>query len=587
MSSSPRAARRLASLGALSCLLLATCEPFSTKPSDGSGGTGSGSNVKVKVDLSGLGLTKIAVIPGGVDSLVLLPVGYRLTTLPITATVSGVPIQNPTYVLDSRDPSSVLTSGTGLRVLKRSATAGVWVRAVLQAGTNTGGSAPMDSILVRGITDSVVTSRPTAVFAAVKDTTQLTAVALGQVPTSGPRDTIAVPDFTWRSSNPAVATVDVAGRLAAVSNGTATVYVKSDFDSVAIAVTVKQQIAKWRFNADTTTVVAIGDTGVVTATALDLRDQVVDTLVTNGTPAWSLGDPTLATLLPAGKTARFVALLNGTSSLTAQTTSTDTAVIRFAGGAAVRKVGVARIAQVATSVLPVGLDSTTIEAPFLTFKFRARALDRKGVDIVGGAPITWSSSNPAVARVDTSGTVEALTVGLATIRAQRDGAVRAFPVVVTNPPKAIIASPKPISFVSLLDTTRILAIVRNARNDTLATAPVAFTSVDPSIATITPVGAAGTNIARVQGVATGTTRIIVTAAAGVVDTVVITVANVATQVTLSPRTITLASVNDSVSPSVVVRNARGNLMSASVVTWTSRDTSIMRVTPTGIVIARA
>jgi hypothetical protein len=581
-------ARLLATAGALCSVLLATCEPFSTKPSSGTT-NGSGSNVTVRIDLTGITLQKVGFGPGARDTMLLAPVGFELTSLPITATVNGVPIQNPSYTLDSRDPASVRTTGTSVSVLKRSAATGVWVRAVLQAGVNTGGSTPMDSILVRAITRAVVTSRPTAVFAALKDTTQLVATATGIARAStGTVDTIAVPEFSWRSTNAAVATVDaVTGRLVSVGNGTATVWVKSDFDSTSISVTVKQQVAKWRFSTDTSTIAALGDSATVTATALDLRDQVVDTLVTNAQPSWSLTDPSLGTLVAAGKKATIIAAANGSTALNAQSASADTAVTRFAGGTTVRKAGVLRVAQVATSVLPVGLDSTTIEAPFLTFKFRARALDRRGVDITGGTPITWSSSNPAVARVDTSGTVEALTVGTATIRAQRDGAVRNFPVVVTNPPKQVTTSPKPITFVSLQDTARLTAIVRNARQDTLVTAPVTWTVEDPTIASVTPIGSATASVARVQALAIGSTRLISTAAAGVVDTVIVTVQNIATQVALTPRSLTLASINDSIVPPVTVRNARGATMSASVVTWTSRDPSIFTVTATGIVIARA
>ena len=191
-------ARRLTSLGALCSVLLATCEPFSTKPTATGTGNGGGSNVTVKIDLTQLALPRI---PSGVgtDSVVLAPVGYQLAAMPITATVSSIPVQNPSYVLLSRDPQAISTSGTSLKVLRRTPTSGVWVRAILQAGVNTGGVAPTDSIRVRGITDSVVTTRPTAVLSALLDTTQLGAIALGTRAFGAP-DTIATPGFTWLSS---------------------------------------------------------------------------------------------------------------------------------------------------------------------------------------------------------------------------------------------------------------------------------------------------------------------------------------------------------------------------------------------------
>ena len=86
-----RILKGIAAGGAISCLLLATCEPF-TAPQSGGGGA---SNVTIA-----FGATSFAVV----GETLYVPVGLKLL-LPVTATAASVPVQNPIYTLSSQDNS--------------------------------------------------------------------------------------------------------------------------------------------------------------------------------------------------------------------------------------------------------------------------------------------------------------------------------------------------------------------------------------------------------------------------------------------------------------------------------------------------
>ncbi len=589
-------ARSLRSLAALCSVLLATCEPL-TKPSDTGGGSGAGSNVQVRVDLSGLGLTRVSIGTGPRDTVVLAPVGYQLPTLPIQATVSSVPIQNPTYVLLSRDPSSVSTSGTSLRVLRRTPASGVWVLAVLQAGVNTGGAAPTDSIRVRGITDSVVTTRPTAVLSAVADTTQLTAIALG-TRAFGTPDTIGTPGFTWSSTNPSVATVDVNGRLASITNGTATVFAKSDFDSVAITVTVKQQIASWRLSRATLQLNALGKIDSLTAAPFDVRGRPVDTLVTNGSPTFDIDS--LAGLTVNGKKVVMTgqpSAVARTLFLRARATSNDTAVVRSRGGSAGSTVNIGDSSAVTIrqlgSLFGIGRGSPTrtIFAPLLRDTIQVTATDSLSAAI-NTPNVQWTSSAPSVVRVAATNlgeaTLEGLAVGTATITARLDGATQTFAYTVVNPPATVAVSPRAVGLVSLKDTLRLSATVNNRANNVIASS-VTWSVQAAGVVSVDPTG-------LLTALGPGSTKVFASAGPGVLDSIIVRVDNDPNRVVINRLNgtpvgtagVTLASVKDSLNLAALVTNTRLDTIVGNVVTWAVRGTNPpIAVTPQGVVIALA
>src|SRR5688572_27599719 len=86
--------------------------------------------------------------------------------------------------------------------------------------------------------------------------------------------------------------------------------------------------------------------------------------------------------------------------------------------------------------------------------------------------ITWSSSNPAVARVDAAGVVTGVKTGKARIQANADAGTGSIDVeVVANPVRALVLEPKSTS-VKTGDVVRFSARARDAKGSNLKTAAV-------------------------------------------------------------------------------------------------------------------
>ena len=163
--------RILASLAALSSVMLATCEKVSTAPGGGTGGTGAAGNATITINST----TGFVVVVVGADTSVSLPISTTVIEPTITATAASIPIQNPNYRLISSDPSvvEITPSGTGVIVKKRTPAAAnpqVYVTALLLAATSSSGAAPQIRVKVLAKSTSVVVPNPTAVLATIGDT---------------------------------------------------------------------------------------------------------------------------------------------------------------------------------------------------------------------------------------------------------------------------------------------------------------------------------------------------------------------------------------------------------------------------------
>ncbi len=118
-----------------------------------------------------------------------------------------------------------------------------------------------------------------------------------------------------------------------------------------------------------------------------------------------------------------------------------------------------------------------------TVRFTATVLSARG-DTLRDPIVVWTTSDPAVASVDSLGLVRGRTFGLAVIRASvRDTSsetlVAVTPIVVAPKSRAIVEG----------DTTRFHATVVDNNGDTLAAPPVSWSSADTSVATIDANGA--------------------------------------------------------------------------------------------------
>lgn len=229
---------------------------------------------------------------------------------------------------------------------------------------------------------------------------------------------------TWTSSNTSVATVANDGTITALATGSTTITVTVDDKSATCNVMVEAKEPtttdpdNGKINVESVTLdkntlsLEVDDTDTLTAT-------VNPTNATDNTVTWTSSDPTVATVsnglvnaLTAGKTT-ITAMADGKS---ATCEVTVTAKAEAPGNTKVDVTSVTLNKNV--------LSLKTNETDTLTATVApSDATDKE---------ITWTSSNPAVATVDSNGKVTAVSEGSTTITATADGQKDTCVVTVTK-----------------------------------------------------------------------------------------------------------------------------------------------------------
>lgn len=166
-------------------------------------------------------------------------------------------------------------------------------------GVATGSSTVSASIGGRTGSAVVIVPKLVATVEIKPDTLTVTRGATGQL-TATARDSsgqiVSGLTTTWASSNPAVATVDQNGRVAAIASGTSTVTATIGGTAGSAVVVVPVQVATVSITPDTLTLTP-GTAGQLTATARDSSGKIVSGLTTT----WSSSKTKIATVDPTGK----------------------------------------------------------------------------------------------------------------------------------------------------------------------------------------------------------------------------------------------------------------------------------------------
>lgn len=198
---------------------------------------------------------------------------------------------------------------------------------------------------------------------------------------------------TWKSSNPAVATVDATGLVAAVAAGTATIVATSEGMSGTAAIEVPLPVVSVTIEPESVEL-RVGETLTLTAVPRDGKGEQVARRV-----AWTSDNDAIATVSDDG-------LVTGVSP--------GSATIEATCGRAAGSVEI--------TVKPRGT-SIVIDDPGpgplvvgATVALKATVYDANGV-AMPGYPVSWSSGNPSVATVDGTGLVTGTAPGTATITA--------------------------------------------------------------------------------------------------------------------------------------------------------------------------
>jgi uncharacterized protein YjdB len=274
-------------------------------------------------------------------------------------------------------------------------------------------------------------------------------------------------------------------------------------------------------------------------------------------------------------------------------TSQDTtvAVVDANGNVSTKKIGSTQIT--AASASKVGAATVNVMPPAVAtlqltpssanllvgdvLQLSATPRDADG-NALTGRTITWSSSNPSVAAVSSSGSVSGIGQGNVTITAMSEG-ISATSAIGVSPltPDTVVVAPGSAS-IQPHQTAQLRATVRDSRGQTMSVA-VSWASEDPTLASVSSAG-------LVTGVAKGATT--VTASAGNKKTKVkVTVAQApAASVSISPSSLSLTQGNTS-QLSATVKDGDGNVLTGSIISWTSDNTAVATVSSSGLVTARA
>ena len=316
---------------------------------------------------------------------------------------------------------------------------------------------------------------------------------------------------TWTTSNGAIATVNATtGVVSGVAPGTATITATIEGVAGSTTVTVTAPPPAPVATVTVTTTAAtleIGGTAQVTATASDAGGA---SLPGRGPATWASSAPGVATVNAAGVVTAVAA-----------GTTTITGTIESKSGAVTITVNPPPPPPVTTARVEVTPASATIEQG-ATRQLEAAAFDGAGARREGRT-FQWTSGNPAVATVSSSGLVTAVGGGTATITAA-DGAVTGTATItVTVPPPppttaSVTVTPSPVTLVAGT-TQQLTATARDAAGAVRTGRTFVWQSSNPAVATVDAagvvraVGAGSATITAADGTVVGSAAVTVTPSA--------------------------------------------------------------------------
>jgi Bacterial surface proteins containing Ig-like domains len=299
---------------------------------------------------------------------------------------AGNLIADATVVWSVKDPTVASVSSSGVVTALAVGTT--------QIAANSNGKSGIATITVNKIPVASVVVRPTHVDAIAGSKTPLTGVAYDAA-----QNALAGRAISWTSSNQSVATVDANGMVTAVAAGSATITGTSEGKSDVATFTVTQ--------GPVTTVVIVPDSVSMFVTqttqlAATARDGT-GAPVAGTTIVWSSSNTSVASVSPDGVV---TAVSAGTATITAT-------------GSGHSGTGVVTVTTVPVATVTVSPPSVSV-APGGTATLLATMKDASG-NVLPNRAVAWTSSNNSVATVSSTGVVNGVALGTATITATSEG----------------------------------------------------------------------------------------------------------------------------------------------------------------------
>ena len=374
------------------------------------------------------------------------------TQPPVKITADGQVLSGPSYHLESLDPGVVHVDPTG-RGLEGLARGTASVRVVYETATG----APDTTFTVRVVVSRVAVSSASLAFTRLVDTSRLSATAYDA------KDA-AVPSvrFTWSSAEPHVASVDTAGLVRALNEGTVAITAEADNVAGSSSVSVTQVAAAVRMVPKLDTLRTVGRSTQFLARAFDDTNGVIRA----AKPHWSSSNETVAGIDTAGLVTATGA---GAAKIIARVgTAADTATIV-----------VAQIVRFL--VVKPAFDTLTAIAD--TARHTALAFDSLNFPIPRPT-VTWASGDTAVATVDATGLVRATKNGAVLVTASAVGQSAFATIVVRQQTVTAQVSPHSVGLVGAGDTVRLGAVGLDRNGYPVPGASFAWHSGSECVATV-------------------------------------------------------------------------------------------------------
>ncbi len=362
---------------------------------------------------------------------------------------------------------------------------------------------------------------------------------------------------TWASSAPWVATVSPTGLLTAVAPGSAIITATSEGVSGTTAVTTT---APPRSVA--TEIVAPPLPAPSVPPAPHARSVAAEPFAPRG--------PAAARRIPTGVWAGVgaaVALAVGVWALTR------------GGGGETGNTGQAGAGVLAALSITPAAESIGVGAPL---QLGAMGIDGNGASL-GDQAVTWSSSQPSVARVSSSGLVTGVAPGVATISATSDTISATAMITVRAASVASLGLSPADTSLRVGESIVLQATLRDGSGGALAGRPERWVSSNERVATVTALGlitAIGPGRATITADARGrraSAAVTVTAPAqrqGPPAAVAL--------VTVVPNQVTVEA-GETVQLSAALRDARGTPLTGRPIRWSSADPGVAAVSAEGAV----
>lgn len=476
----------------------------------------------------------VKVLVGGVTQLSAIP-----------RDGNGNPVPNTNIKWTSSDPTIASVSEGGSVTAQKSGTSKITASAGTAQGTAdvVVADVPVASVNVTLPVSSVTVGQTTQAATVLKDANG--ALLSGRV-------------IAWASSNANVATVSNAGLVTGVAPGTVDIIATSEGISGSSSLSVTPVPVASVSVVPAAFSLSVGSQHQLAATALDANGQPLS----GRTFSWSSSNSGIASVSSSGLVTAHAA---GSANIIASSegkSGQSVATVSDAAPAPVETVAV----SLASSSISVG------EGTQATATLR----DASG-NILGGRVVTWATSNASVATINSSGYVNAVAAGSATITATSEGKAGSAALQVNAPAPqvaSVLVDPESATIDALGYTVQLTATAKDANGSVLSGVSFVWTSLNTGVATVSTAG-------KVTAKAVGTALVI--AASGLIaDTATITVRQVPTTMALSTTSL-VVMVGSTAQLTATVKDAGGSAIPNTPIAWSSSASGVASVSSSGLV----